>query len=101
MTHMRENDMTAHILKGLTAGILILMLAACAATPYLDQNRGKAFEQARYTQQLNPDADVSTEPVEDIDGRESERLETKYLDTFKTKQPRPVYNINMPGVTSK
>jgi hypothetical protein len=85
----------------LSAGLLILMLTACASsTPYLDQNRGKAFEQARYSQLLNPDANVSTEPVEGLDGRESERLETKYLDTFKTKQPRPVYNINMPGVTS-
>jgi len=92
--------MTTHILKGLTTGMLVLTLAACASTPYLDQNRGKAFEQALYTQQLNPDSDISTEPIEGIDGRESERLETKYLDTFKTKQARPVYNINMPGVTS-
>jgi hypothetical protein len=92
--------MKAHTLKILTIGMFILMLIACSSTPYLDQNRGKAFEQARSSQLLHPDAKVSTEPVENMDGRASERLENKYLDTFKTKQPRPVYNINMPGVTS-
>jgi len=92
--------MKAHALKILTVGFVILMLMACSSTPYLDQNRGKAFEQALVSQQLHPDAKVSTEPVADMDGRASERLENKYLDTFKTKQPRPVYNINMPGVTS-
>lgn len=92
--------MKAHASKILTVGLLILMLMACTATPYLDQNRGKSFEQARQSQLLHPDAKVSTEPVESLDGRASERLENKYLDTFKTKQPRPVYNINMPGVTS-
>jgi len=92
--------MKAHALKILTVGFVILMLMACSSTPYLDQNRGKAFEQARSSQLLHPDAKVSTDPVEDMDGRASERLENKYLDTFKSKQPRPVYNIDMPGVTS-
>ena len=32
--------MKAHASKILTVGLLILMLMACTATPYLDQNRG-------------------------------------------------------------
>ena len=92
--------MKAYAWKIVVVGLFILMLIACSSTPYLDQNRGKAFEQARSSQILHPDAEVSTEPVESLDGRASERLENKYLDSFKTKQPRPVYNINMPGVTS-
>ena len=92
--------MKAQALKIVTTGLFILMLIACSSTPYLDQNRGKSFEQARSSQLLHPEAKVSTEPVESLDGRASEILENKYLDTFKTKQPRPVYNINMPGVTS-
>lgn len=94
--------MKALWLKTLSVGIFFLMLIACtSSTPYLDQNRGKSFEQARHSQLLNPETPVSTEPVEGLDGRKSERLENKYYETFKTKQPPPVYNINMPGVTSK
>lgn len=87
--------------KIIILGIGFLMLLACSSsTPHLDQNRGKAYEEARYSQLLNPEVEGVTDPVVGLDGRESVIIEDKYRETFKVKQPRPSYNINMPGVTS-
>jgi hypothetical protein len=71
-----------------------------SATPYLDQHWGKAFEHAKHAQTLNPEPIHGDKPVEDMDGRRSVNIENRYNETFQTKTQRPVYNIDMPGVTS-
>lgn len=71
-----------------------------SATPYLDQHWGKAFEHAKQAQTLNPEPVHGTKPVEDMDGRRQVNIENRYNETFQTQTQRPVYNIDMPGVTS-
>ena len=71
-----------------------------SATPYLDQHWGKSFEHVKHAQTLNPEPVHGTKPVEDMDGRRQVSIENRYNETFKTETQRPVYNIDMPGVTS-
>jgi hypothetical protein len=85
----------------------LVILAGCttdnpknSATPYLDQHWGKAFEHAKQAQTLNPEPAHGAKPVEDMDGRRAANLEDRYNETFGAQTQRPVYNIDMPGVTS-
>lgn len=84
-----------------TALTALLVLAGCMSpTPHLDKNWGRSQETAKYSQALNPDAGKDATPVTGLEGDRAVRADEQYSETFETAQPRPVYNINMPGVTS-
>jgi len=86
----------------LAAAALAAVLIGCSTpTPYLDKNWGKSQTQAVFAQTLNPEPANAEALVEGLDGDTSAIVEDKYQESFKTKAPRPVYNINMPGVTSQ
>jgi outer membrane biogenesis lipoprotein LolB len=94
--------MKSGIIQASTTILLaLLVLAGCTSpTPHLDQNWGRSFEAAKYSQTLNPDAGQATTPVTGMEGERAARADQQYSETFETAQPRPVYNINMPGVSS-
>ena len=81
----------------------IVLCAGCAGqTPNLDQNWGKSQEAVSYSQRLNPEAPVDpTRPVEGMTGEQTAIVGEKYDESFGIPQQRPIYYINMPGVTSK
>jgi len=69
-------------------------LFGCAGTPNLDENWGRSYETARYTQTLNPDADHNLAPVEGIEGRAAERiLEGHVKGRSEKKQSSPGYGV--------
>lgn len=84
-----------------TALMVLLVLAGCMSpTPHLDKHWGRSQAAATYSQALNPDAGKDATPVTGLEGDRAVRADEQYSETFETAQPRPVYNINMPGVTS-
>ena len=81
----------------MVSGILI----GCGSkTPVLDHHWGQSYEAARFSQTLNPEPDNVTIPVEGMSGIRSVVTEEKYNESFGKAQERPIYYINMPGVTS-
>jgi hypothetical protein len=97
-----ENDMkTSELIAIAAAAALMLTIGCSSSTPYLDQHWGKSYEQAKYRQTLNPEPTHGDQPIDEMSGRRVVNTEDKYDDTFKTRSPRPVYNIDMPGVTGR
>jgi len=93
--------------KMLTKWILIIggivafsLLGGCGKTFYaqnetpLDKNWGRSFEEAKYNQILNPDAQKNTSPVVGLDGEAARRNLKKYKTSFEKEAPEPTYNIN-------
>jgi hypothetical protein len=99
----KENPMEMSrigLLAIIMLGAVLMIGCTHGATPNLDRNWGKSYEAQKYSQIRNPEAGKDTAAREGIDGIQSDIVTDKYYDTFTTKQPRPVYNIDMPGVTS-
>jgi hypothetical protein len=97
-----ENDMKAcEMITIVVAAALMLTVGCSSSTPYLDHHRGQAYEQAKYNQTLNPEPAHGSQPIEEMSGRRVVKTEDRYDESFQNKAPRPVYNIDMPGVTSR
>jgi hypothetical protein len=54
--------------------VLAILISGCAGTPELDENWGRAFEEAKVIQTLNPDASGNLEPVEGLQGPVVEKI---------------------------
>ena len=65
---LRKTDLIA-----LTA-LLVLIITGCSNSSYLDNNRGRSFETAKFNQTLNPNADKNLAPVEGMEGIAAERI---------------------------
>lgn len=88
----------------IAAGLLTgsLLLGACTVNPryaQLSDDRGRAYETARFNQIINLEAGFSAVLVEGIDGQAGDLTYKKYQDSFKVKTPpAPVFNLNLgPG----
>ena len=80
---------------GITA--VVSMVSACSGTETLSQqNWGKSYETAVYSQMINPDADKTLKPVDSLDGQTAENNMQKYRDGFKVKeQQQTTFNFNI------
>jgi hypothetical protein len=50
---------------------------------YLHSNWGQSQETAKYRQTLNPEAGLTAEPVEGLDGESADLARDKYRETFR------------------
>jgi hypothetical protein len=76
------------IVIGLIAALSIF--SACAATPELDRNWGKAYEAQKSNQIINPEAGENLEPVTGLDGQVAKGiLETYEKQTKEGAEKRP------------
>ena len=50
---------------------------------YLQSNWGHSQETAKYRQTLNPEAGLTAEPVEGLDGQSADLAADKYRETFR------------------
>ena len=50
---------------------------------YLQNNWGQSQETAKYRQTLNPEAGLTAEPVEGLDGQAADLAVDKYRETFR------------------
>jgi len=93
--------MKSATIKTYSLSIALGVLVGCSsATPILDQHWGQSYEAARYSQTLNPEPAGVTSPVEGMGAERSVIIEERYNESFGKPQQRPIYYINMPGVTS-
>ena len=65
---------------------------------YLESNWGHSQETAKYRQTLNPEAGLTAEPVEGLDGQSADMAVDKYRETFKKEvdpatQVSPIFTI--------
>ena len=73
------------IIVGIIAAVSLV--SACSGPEtLLQQNWGKSYETAVYSQTLNPDADQTLKSVDDLSGEAAENNMQKYRDDFKTKK---------------
>ena len=86
-------------------GIAVLSLSGgCGKTFYsqdetlLDKNWGRSFEEAKYSQILNPDAQQNSAPVTGLDGEAARRNLKKYETSFEKAAPEPAYNITFGNI---
>ena len=89
-------------------GIAMLSLSGgCGKTFYaqnetlLDTNWGRSFEEAKYNQIINPDAQKNLTPVVGLDGEASRRNLKKYVTSFEKEAPEPTYNIDFGSMGSR
>ena len=83
-------------------GIISIMpavLSCSGTTPtseqtLLERNWGRSFEEAKYNQILNPDAQQNSAPVIGLDGAAARRNLKKYETSFEKEAPEPSYNIS-------
>jgi hypothetical protein len=83
----------------LTGVVALLVAGGCAtATPYLDEQFGRAVDAAKAQQTLNPDASRNTDAVAGIDGTAAGSAVGEYHKSFKAPPPTfPVINIGSGG----
>ena len=86
----------------ITAGILAgsLLFSACGAPQpryaTVDAHRGMAYETARFSHIMYPDAARTAPSIEGIDGRVADSINKKYQDDFKVKTPpTPVIKLDL------
>lgn len=56
----------------------------------LEENWGRSFETAKYSQILNPEAGKNSEPVTGLDGPAAKENMEKYRQAFKEKPPTSI-----------
>jgi hypothetical protein len=87
--------------KRLAISVLIAfgtLVVGCSAPTMLDQNWGRSFETARYSQTLNPDAGSSDQPVEGLDGHSAVSALENYRTTFTPQEASSGYDIKVSGL---
>ena len=72
--------------------VLFFFLLGCAGnlqesqrSYYLQDNFGRSLEAAKYRQTLNPEAGLTAEPVEGLEGRSADMAVDKYRESFEEK----------------
>lgn len=67
----------------------------------LDKNWGRSFEDAKFSQILNPDAQKNLAPVAGLDGQAASRNLKKYETSFEKEAPAPSYKISFGNIESR
>ena len=96
--------MEDRILNKILIPILIMIVCVltfgCQAVDYrqaqIDANYGRAYETARFSQILNPDAENNLDPVTGFDGNAAVNTLDKYQKDFKKQDSTSkVFSINV------
>ena len=64
------------------AVLVFIFTAGCAHYGALEEDYGKSFNTAKYGQILNPGASKNLEPVTGLNGKATEAVMKKYVDSF-------------------
>lgn len=64
------------------AVLVIIFTAGCAHYGALEDDFGKSFKTAKYGQILNPGASKNLAPVTGLNGKATEAVMQKYIDSF-------------------
>jgi hypothetical protein len=81
--------------------VLLSMSLGCAGNRFsrLEKDYGRSFEEARFNQILNPEAEKNLEPVYGLDGVAAKNNVNKYQKDFETAPETPWFFTGVGGIT--